>query len=234
MPLWKIAWRSIQRRGLASWLTALSMALGVMLVVAVMLIHGVVSESFDRNARLGYNLIIGADKGGRTQLVLNSVFYLSKPVENLDYRFYMQFLSAEERGDGVKGKFADYIEWAIPVCLGDYFGEYRVVGTTVDMFDTLVYDLDRNKKYKFRQGRNFEEWNKDHGYFEAVVGHTVARRENIKVGDNISPTHGAEGSKHSHFAVVGILAPSGTPERSRRLREFRRVPFDRRSCKRTS
>ena len=33
MPLWKIAWRSIQRRALASGLTALSMGLGVMLAI---------------------------------------------------------------------------------------------------------------------------------------------------------------------------------------------------------
>ena len=48
MPLWKIAWRSIQRRSLASVLTMLSMALGVMLVVGVLLIVGVVDESFRR------------------------------------------------------------------------------------------------------------------------------------------------------------------------------------------
>ena len=42
MSLLRIAWRSIQQRGLASSLTTLSMALGVMLVVAVLSIHGVV------------------------------------------------------------------------------------------------------------------------------------------------------------------------------------------------
>ena len=64
MNLWKIAWRSIQRRSLASTLTAVSMALGVMLVVAVLLVHGIISESFRNNASLGYNLILGA-KGGK-------------------------------------------------------------------------------------------------------------------------------------------------------------------------
>ena len=38
MSLWKIAWRSMQQRGLASSLTALSMGLGVALVVAVLVI----------------------------------------------------------------------------------------------------------------------------------------------------------------------------------------------------
>ena len=66
MSLWRIAWRSIQQRGLASVLTSLSMALGVMLVVAVLTVHGVVSESFRNNSSLGYNMIVGA-KGGKLQ-----------------------------------------------------------------------------------------------------------------------------------------------------------------------
>ena len=82
MSLFAIALRSIQQRGVASLLTMLSMALGVMLVVAVMSIHGVVSQSFKNNASLGYNVCVGA-KGGQEQLILNTVFYLSKPVENI-------------------------------------------------------------------------------------------------------------------------------------------------------
>ena len=71
MSLWKIAWRSIQQRALASTLTGLSMGLGVALVVAVLLIHGVIGDSFRNNSSLGYNLIVGA-KGGKLQLVLNN------------------------------------------------------------------------------------------------------------------------------------------------------------------
>ena len=96
MPLWKIAWRSIQRRLLASVLTSLSMALGVMLVVAVLLIIGVVDDSFRNNSSLGYDTIVGA-KGGPLQLVLNTVFYLSRPVENLPFDFYQEFLPAHAR-----------------------------------------------------------------------------------------------------------------------------------------
>ncbi len=51
MCLWKIAWRSIQQRSLASLLTAISMALGVMLVVAVLVIHSVVQQAFHRGGR---------------------------------------------------------------------------------------------------------------------------------------------------------------------------------------
>ena len=96
MPLWKIAWRSIQRRSLASLLTMFSMALGVMLVVAVLLIVGVVDQSFQSNSSLGYDTIVGA-KGGSLQLTLNTVYYLSQPVENLPYEFYQEFLPAESK-----------------------------------------------------------------------------------------------------------------------------------------
>src|SRR5215211_2956806 len=96
MSLFGIAFRSIVQRGVASLLTMLSMALGVMLVVAVLSIHGVVSQSFQNNASLGYNMIVGA-KGGQEQLTLNTVFYLSKPVENIPYTYYLEFFKRAER-----------------------------------------------------------------------------------------------------------------------------------------
>ncbi len=96
MSLWKIAWRSIQQRGIASLLTSLSMALGVMLVVSVLSIHGVISQSFRSNSNLGYNMIVGA-KGGTLQLTLNSVFYLSQPIENVPYDYYLEFLDSAHR-----------------------------------------------------------------------------------------------------------------------------------------
>ena len=211
MPLWKIAWRSIQRRRVASALTALSMALGVMLVVGVLVILGIVSESFRSNSTLGYNVVVGA-KGGALQLVLNSVFYLSEPVENIDYAFYQEFLDAEARGDGVNGKWSEYVKFAIPICMGDYYREFRVVGTTPEMFEVEDPNNPPNKMYHFAEGRSFRTWDEEHGFFEAVVGARVAAEHNIDVGSEIVPTHGAEGAEHDKFFVVGILAPTnGTP-----------------------
>lgn len=212
MSLWKIAWRSIQRRSLASALTGLSMALGVMLVVAVLLIHGIISESFRNNSSLGYNLIVGA-KGGRLQLVLNTVFYLSQPVENIPYDFYKEFLSADERTDKIDGKYHKFVERVVPVCLGDYYKQFRLVGTTPKMFDNYVYDEDTGESYTFAQGRNLMHFSPEYGYFEAIVGAKVARDAGLKLGDAIAASHGAEeGKQHGDmFYVVGILAPTGTP-----------------------
>src|SRR6187200_433717 len=105
MSLFGIAFRSIQQRGVASLLTMFSMALGVMLVVAVLSIHGVVSQSFRNNASLGYNMIVGP-KGGKEQLTLNTVYYLSAPVENIPYTYYLEFLKREERDRLLANSFA--------------------------------------------------------------------------------------------------------------------------------
>ena len=102
---------------------------------------------------------------------------------------------------------------AIPLCLGDFYGRFRVVGTTPALFDDLVYDIENNRKFEFAQGRNFHVHDKEHGYFEAVVGSTVAREMGVTIGQQISPAHGdPEGHVHARkFTVVGILRPSGTP-----------------------
>ena len=273
----KIAARSIQQRGIASLLTIFSMSLGVMLVVMVLTIHGVVDKSFRNNASLGYNVIVGA-KGGKEQLTLNTVYYLSRPVENIPYDFYLEFLGREQRDELLKlsfahearqaelaaaaavdasllagdpattlaaaaakgaleerygnrlnlaaagqpprytelgraGKYARLSEFAIPVCLGDYYGRFRVVGTTPQFFDNRVFDIETGRKFEFAQGRNFQQRSPEHGYFEAVVGATVAREMNVKLGDKINPAHGVpEGHTHARaFTIVGIVAPSGTP-----------------------
>src|SRR6476620_8770755 len=105
MNSFRIAYRSILERGVASALTMLSMALGVGLVVAVLSIHGVVAASFRNNSNLGYNMIVGA-KGGEEQLTLNTVFYLSKPVENIPYHYYLEFLRKEQRDAELQNSFA--------------------------------------------------------------------------------------------------------------------------------
>ena len=96
MSLWTIAWRSIRQRGLASLLTAASMALGITLVVTVLAIYGILSQSFQRNSSFGYNMIVGA-KGGSLQLTLNSVYYLSDPIENIPYDYFLEFFPTSKR-----------------------------------------------------------------------------------------------------------------------------------------
>lgn len=270
MNIFKIAYRSLQFRGVGSLLTIISMALGIMLVVGVLTIYGVVERSFKSNSSFGYDVIVGA-RGGSTQLMLNTVFYLSKPVENIPYEYYLAFRNKEKRqvelkrsiaynthvtrsqlrqiaeetakltpfggpldlfsevcsdsleqaeekkmGLNVDGKLYIYTDVAVPIALGDYFNEkFRVVGTTPEFFSEIVLDIDTGRKFEFSDGRAFEEFNATNGFFEAVVGSTVARETNTKVGDIIYPIHGDPNSQNAHiheqgFTVVGILKPTGT------------------------
>ena len=211
MSLWKIAWRSIQQRALASALTAFGMGLGVALVVSVLVIHNVIDKSFKRGSQ-GYDLIVGA-KGGKLQLVLNTVFHMSEPIENIPYSYYREFAD---------GRFANFVETAIPVCMGHAYKGCQVVATVPEMFEDLTYL--GNNKYEFAQGHNFlaEE------PFTAVIGAVAAQKTGLGVGDTFQPMHQGntmdeekeaaakknvkdEHNHHQPVKIVGVLKHTGTP-----------------------
>ncbi len=226
MNILQIAWRNFQQRSLASVLTTISLALGVALTVAVLSVYGIVSDAFERNASVGYNLVVGP-KGSPLQLTLNSVYYLSQPIENLPYTQYMEFMSKEQRAEQVAmyggdpelgtrdGNYSAYVRggFAIPLALGDYFGQFRVVGTTPDFFKKLQYGLDLDKPFEFTDGRAIEHHSEEYGYFEAVLGSRVAEEMKVGVGDEFFPTHGdPTGEGHElGFTIVGVMKPTGTP-----------------------
>ena len=197
MSLWKVAWRSIRQRALVSTLTVVSMGLGVALVVAVLVVYGVVEKSFHHGGE-GYDLIVGA-KGGKEQLVLNTVFYLSQPVGNIPYRFY------EELTEGKYGR----VETAIPVCMGHTYQGFRVVGTMPEMFTELKYRGDQS--YRFAEGGNFKAEN----HFERRDGrHRRLSKPDCRWARSFRPStdRARGGDVHKEpFTVVGILAPTGTP-----------------------
>jgi putative ABC transport system permease protein len=188
-------------------LTAFSMGLGVALVVSVLVVYGVVSQSFHRGGE-GYDLIIGA-KGGKEQLVLNTVFYLSEPLGNIPYSLYE---------DMTEGKLAPYVDLAIPVCMGHSYQGFRVVGTVPEMFTELKYRGDQSYEFGLTaegkpgggKGENFKSENP----FDAVMGSIAAARTNLQVGEKFQAVHGSGEGGHVHkenFKVVGVLAPTGTP-----------------------
>ena len=199
MSLWKIAWRSIQQRSLASLLTAISMALGVMLVVAVLVIYSVVHQAFHRGGE-GYDLIVGPAKGSNLDLVFTSIFYVGQPITTMPYGVYRDLYENRTECKAVR--------MAVPVCLGDSYQDKRVVGTTPEMFNDLTYYGNHN--YEFAEGHNFGE----NDFFDAVAGAAAAKQLKLKLGDQFRPTHGVSGKsehKHGAFTIVGILKPTGTP-----------------------
>src|SRR3982751_1765797 len=143
MPFWKIAWRNMEQRGLASALTALSMALGVAVMIAVIVIYSVAVRQFEQNAQ-GYHVIVGG-KGGALQLVLSTVYHIGQPLYPIPYSYYEKFLPG--------GEFADATAVAIPQCLGDSYQApngtmFRVIGTSPDLFDKIHYGTNSDGSLK--------------------------------------------------------------------------------------
>ncbi|MCF0234138.1 MAG: ABC transporter permease [Thermoguttaceae bacterium] len=197
MSLWKIAWKSIQHRALASGLTAFSMAVGVALVVSVLVINGVVGKSFQQGAQ-GYDLIVGA-KGSKLQLVLSSVFYNQDPLGLIPYEYYDLMKSS---------RYSAEVKTAIPIARGDNYQGSPVVATTPEYFRTVTKS--DGKPYELAKGEFF----KNVDFYGAVVGYTVAKKNKLQIGDEIRFGHTnsvSDRDLHEPFKIVGILQHTGSP-----------------------
>ena len=197
MSLWKIAWKSIRHRSLASALTAFSMALGVALVVTVLVINGVVGKSFQQGAQ-GYDLIVGA-KGSKLQLVLSTVFYNQDPVGLIPYEYYDLMRSS---------RYSAEVKTAIPIARGDNYQGSPVIATTPEYFNSVTKS--DGKPYTLQEGEFFKYTD----YNGAVVGYAVAKKNKLQVGQEIRFGHtnsARDEDLHEPFKIVGILEHTGSP-----------------------
>lgn len=197
MSLWKIAWKSIRHRSLASALTAFSMALGVALVVTVLVINGVVGKSFQQGAQ-GYDLIVGA-KGSKLQLVLSTVFYNQDPVGLIPYEYYDLMRSS---------RYSAEVKTAIPIARGDNYQGSPVIATTPEYFSSVTKS--DGKPYTLQKGEFF----KYSDFNGAVVGYAVAKKNKLQVGQEIRFGHtnsARDEDLHEPFKIVGILDHTGSP-----------------------
>ena len=194
MNLATISWKNIRQRSLASSLTTLSVALGVMLMVAVLVLVAILESTFSQRS-INYDLIAGP-KGDPLQLVLNTVYHVSPPIENLPYRFY-QDLATDKR-----------VEVAIPLAMGDVTeeGGFAIVGTIPEFFK-IPYAPGKDHDFRIKGTEFYQP-------FDAYIGYRVAMENNWKVGSKLKLRHGGVAGDHVHdeeFTVVGIIAPTGLP-----------------------
>lgn len=194
MNLATIAWKNIRQRGLASSLTALSVALGVMLMVTVLVIVGILETTFSQRS-INYDLIVGP-KGDPLTLVLGTVYHVAPPIENLPYRFYLDLLKDPR------------VEAAIPIAMGDVTeeGNFAIVGTVPEFFK-IPYAPGANHEFRIKGTEFYQS-------FDAYIGSRVAAENNWTVGSKLKLRHGGAAGDHVHdeeFTVVGIIAPTGLP-----------------------
>lgn len=194
MILLKLTLRSLWNRRLSLFLTILSIAISIMLLLGVEYIRKEARQSF-LSTISGTDMVVGA-RSGPVQLLLYSVFRIGNATNNISWKSYQEI------------KQNKWIDWTIPLSLGDSHKGYRVLGTNQDYFK--YYRHGDKQLLKFREGKPFD------GVYETVLGAEVAKKLNYKLGDKIVIAHGAGATSFTEhgdkpFTVVGILAPTGTP-----------------------
>lgn len=189
-----LTYKSLANRKFTSMLCILSIALSVTLFLGIERIRTGARDGFT-NTISKTDLIVGA-KGGSLQLLLYTVFHIGGAVNNIRMTTYEDI------------KSNPYVEWAIPISLGDSYKGYRVVATDENFFH----------HYRFRgdQGVTFKEGKIPTDTFDVVLGSEVAKKLGHKVGDPIVLTHGlATEAILSHtqtpFKIVGIMNSTMTP-----------------------
>ena len=141
MNLWDLIVRNVRLRALSSTLTALSVALGVMLVTGILLLQNQMEQHFLKPGK-GYSVVVGSP-GSALQLVLNSVYHMDKSPGLMPMRMWPEL----EQHDSVA--------LAVPYAVGDSFHGYRVVATTDALFDRRFPHPSGEGEEKLAEGRGF-------------------------------------------------------------------------------
>lgn len=207
MNLFQLVFKQMRQRALSSWLTTLSVLLGVALAIAVMLVQREGQAIFGQS-EFGYDVIVGT-KGSPLQLTLNTVYHIDRSAGNIPYSVFEQ-LSIPRHPQ---------VRQAIPYAVGDTFRGLRIVATTPRLFGFNDEGKPYDTKFEYRLGRSYElaEGRVFHPRkFEAVIGADVPRLTGLRMGDTFQATHGEEvrgqdpDAHEEQWTVVGILESTGT------------------------
>jgi len=188
MTILTVALKYLRGRLVATTLTAVSIALGVSLVVASVLLARGIKDGFIAGAT-DYNLVVGA-KGSPTQLVLGVVFRMDLATPNIEDTIY-QSLHQDPR-----------VETAVPIGVGDAFRGFRYVATNSAYFAAFPW---RRKTFALAAGKFFADDPPSEPAYEAVLGAEAARSTGLQIGDRFY-----EGEEMAEYplTVVGILRPT--------------------------
>jgi len=119
-----IIFKQMRQRALSTWLTLLSLALGVGMAIAVLLARQQAQILFAQSD-FGFDVLIGP-KSSPLQLALNTLYHLDKPPGTIAYSVYEKLL----RG----GPFFPLAKSAIPLAVGDNYAGYPIIGTIPKLF----------------------------------------------------------------------------------------------------
>lgn len=196
MTLAGLALKSLWHRRFATLLTVISLAFSVALLLGVQRIRESGKDSFG-GAISQTDLIVGP-RTGNLSLLLYSVFRIGSPAQNMSLETANSFAKHPA------------VSWVVPFSLGDGYRGFPVIATNKDFFEHYKYG--RSQSLKFKAGDAGSDTS------SAVLGATVARDLQQKVGDKLVVSHGhsedGDGfEKHEEHPLVvsGILEVTGTP-----------------------
>ncbi len=188
-----LALKSAWARRLTLGIALIAIALASALLLAVERVRHDARQSFTQSIS-GVDLVVGARTGG-VQLMLYAVFHSGSATNNIRWDSFEAIATHPA------------VAWAVPLSMGDSHRGYPVVGTQADFFAHFRYA--DSQPLAFATGKPFAE------VFETVLGSDIAQALGYRTGDRITLTHGKVelGPNHDDkpFAVVGVLAPTGTP-----------------------
>ena len=184
MNIWKISIQNIKSKPLYTFLSIFILALSIALLIGIKQLQKSFENQLENN--LGkIDVVIGA-KGSPLQLVLASVLHLDNPTGNISYK------------EAKKISKSPMVKSTIPISYGDNYKGYRIVGTTSKFKSLYKAELDK--------GRDVEKSK------EVVLGSSVAKQLNLKIGDTFLSSHGLiENTIEVHsdeLIVVGVLKPT--------------------------
>lgn len=223
--------KQMRQRALSTWMTTLSVLLGVSLAIAIMILHRE-GQALFAQTDFGYDILIGPPKGSPLQLTLNTVYHMDISPGVIPYQIYEDMARKTPPPPG-RPDYRRYVRQAIPFMVGDSYKGRRIVGTSPQMFGfddqgkpvegkKFQYRLDES--YELAEGRVFAPRK-----FEAVIGSDAAQRLHMKLydpkltleqnqeqGGAFRATHGFPGPNDKPdihkpvWKVVGILKPTHT------------------------
>jgi putative ABC transport system permease protein len=211
MNVFELVAKQMRQRALSTWLTLLSVMLGVALIVAILILRREGNALFGQQD-YGYDVLVGV-KGSPLQLTLNTIYHIDKSPGNIPYQMYVDLSKSR--------LYRRYVKQAVPICVGDSYKGLRIVGTEPSMFG-YKNDGDRaapEDRFEYRPGRSFEVadgkmFNPDK--FEAILGSDVSKLTGLKVGDTFRATHGMPAPNETPdihkevWKVVGVLKQTHT------------------------
>lgn len=132
MNLFQLVTKQMRQRALSTWLTMLSVLLGVSLAIAILIVRRE-SENLFVQKDFGYDVLIGPAKGSPLQLTLNTVYHMDQSPGVVPYTLY-EDLSRRTAPPPSRPDYRPYVRNAVPFMVGDSFAGRRIIGTSPQMF----------------------------------------------------------------------------------------------------